>query len=282
MIFRSLILKLTALQPGFLTGSVAEKAHAAFYAMIAAVDAELSAQMHDAQERAAFTLSPLMGLGQPPPGRQNQGDGVAVQSGDEGRLRVTLLDDRLFAIMVKRLLANTQPQIQLGGIACTITEVLGAAESHPWAGYTTLDALAGQQTAASRWVLDFASPTAIRWGEAANGTRRVEIFPLPRMALAGVRTRWDRLSGQQWGRAFEEWVERNVVVGRIWHWQSATVAFQRQLYTGGLGKLEYRLLDTSDVQAACHLNRLLHFAFYTGIGTKTTHGLGQVRVLESS
>ena len=45
-----------------------------------------------------------------------------------------------------------------------------------------------------------------------------------------------------------------------------------------LHQLAWRLLDNGDRERAAHLNRLLHLAFYTGIGYKTTHGLGQVRV----
>lgn len=275
--FHSLVLNLVALQPGVLAGSVGELAHAAFYAMIQAVDADLSAHMHDAQARAAFTLSPLMGLG-----RDEKGRSFTIQTGQSGQLRVTLLDDQLFAVLVRRLLTQAQPQIQLGKLACAITDIWGTPESHPWAGYTTLADLAAQEEARQRWVLEFASPTAVRWGEADNRVRRVEVFPLPRMALAGLRSRWDKLTGETWGRDFEEWVERNVVVGRVWRWETTTVAFQRQQYMGGFGKLEYRLLDTSNAHAAAHLHRLLQLGFYAGIGSKTTHGLGQVRLLECS
>ena len=86
------------------------------------------------------------------------------------------------------------------------------------------------------------------------------------------------MTGESWGRAFEEWVERNVVISRIWRWETQPFPFQKQTYLGGLGKLEYRLLDARHAANAAHLNRLLHFAFYTGIGYKTTHGLGQVRI----
>ncbi|HXF63178.1 MAG TPA: CRISPR system precrRNA processing endoribonuclease RAMP protein Cas6 [Caldilineaceae bacterium] len=266
---RSLVLHLTALEDGPLPGSLGETAHAAFYAAIQAVDPALSAQLHDAQSRAAFTLSPLRGYGR------------TVRAGEQGWLRVTLLEESLFAAFAHHLLAGPLPTLRLGRVAFVIHEVHGAPGSHPWAGFTTLADLAALDPAFDRWRLEFASPTAIRWGEADNGTRRVELFPRPRMAIAGLRARWDQLTGQGWGRDFEEWVERNVVVGAVECWQTGAFLFQRQRYLGGLGRLEYHLLDPSDAARAAHLNRLLHFAFYTGIGYKTTHGLGQVRVLEA-
>ena len=181
---------------------------------------------------------------------------------------------------MQHLLGSSRPSIRLGSVHFAITEVLGSPGSHPWVGYTTIEQLQALDERPSRWTLEFESPTAIRWGQADDGTRRVEVFPQPRPAIAGLRSRWDKLTGETWGRDFEEWVERNVAVGRIWHWETEPFPYRKQTYVGGLGKLEYRCLDTSNGANVAHFNRLLHLAFFTGIGYKTTHGLGQVRLLE--
>lgn len=60
----------------------------------------------------------------------------------------------------------------------------------------------------------------------------MEIFPQPRMAIAGLRSRWDKLTGNVWGKAFEESVERNVVVSRIWRWETQHFPYQNQRYVG--------------------------------------------------
>ena len=65
----------------------------------------------------------------------------------------------------------------------------------------------------------------------------IELFPTPRLAIASLRTLWDRTTGQGWGRDFEEWVERNIAVGRVWHWETQPFRYQKQTYVGGLGKL---------------------------------------------
>ena len=77
-------------------------------------------------------------------------------------------------------------------------------------------------------------------------------------------------------------MERNVIIERVWKWQTERFAYRGQSYSGGVGKLSWRLLDNGDKERASHLNRLLHLAFYTGIGYKTTHGLGQMRLIESA
>lgn len=279
----ALVIQLIAQESGTLPVLGGELAHAAFYALVQAVDPVLAAQMHDAQGRSAFSLSPLYfsmrterdGFWQSPQDRQ-----IRVNPGQEGWLRLGLLDDRLFQVFLQYLLNRPLPSIRLGTVPFLISQVYGNPGSHPWVGYTTLEQLAALQQTPERWVLDFASPTAIRWGEADNEARRVELFPQPRMAIAGLRTRWDRLTGESWGRAFEEWVERNLVVGRVWRWATEVFPFQKQRYTGGLGKLEYSLLDGRNRANVAHFHRLLQLAFYTGVGYKTTHGLGQVRVVE--
>lgn len=103
---------------------------------------------------------------------------------------------------------------------------------------------------------------------------------MPRMAVAGLRSRWDRLAAESWGRPFEEWVERSIIVSHVRHWRTEPFQFQHQTYQGGMGKLEYQLLDFGSPTKAAHFHRLLHLAFFTGIGYKTTHGLGQVRLLQ--
>ena len=190
----ALVIKLTALDAGTLPGSAGELAHAAFYAAIEAVDPALSAQMHDAQNRKDFALSPLYGFWRSP------ADGrIHVNPGQEGWLRLSLLNERLFGVFMQHLLGSSRPSIRLGSVRFAITEVLGSPGSHAWVGYATIEQLQALDERPSRWTLEFESPTAIRWGQADDGTRRVEVFPQPRPAIAGLRSRWDKLTGESLG-----------------------------------------------------------------------------------
>lgn len=273
--FHALVLDLVALDGGTLPVLAGELAHAAFYAIVREVDPALATQMHDSQGRSPFALSPLHGFWRSPQDRT-----VHVNPGQRGWLRICLLDDHLFSVFQAHLLGSTLPTIRLGAVTLGITTVYGAPGSHPWCGYTTVNELRSLDAAPGQWTVEFASPTAIKWKEADNAASRVEVFPQPRLAIAGLRTRWDKLTGESWGRPFEEWVERNVIVGEVWRWRTEHFPFQKQIYRGGAGKLQYRVLDGRDAANVRHFHRLLHLAFYTGIGYKTTVGLGQVRLLD--
>lgn len=269
----SLVLNLTALNPGVLNGAAGELSHAAFYAAVQAVDPALSQRMHDAQERAAFTLSPLYGYWRSP-----QDKLIRINTGQPGFLRVTLLDDELAGIFLRAMQRPPLPVLRIGDVELGVIGALGAPGSHPWSGYTTLQELAALDEAADAWTVEFASPLAINWGKLPNGNRRTLTFPMPRIAIAGLRTRWDKLTGSTWGLAFEEWVERNIVVSRVHYWRNESFRFQQQNFTGGVGKLDYQVLNPSPHANVVHFERLLRLAFYTGIGYKTTYGLGQVRL----
>lgn len=120
-IFRSFVLNLTALNAGVLNGAAGELAHAAFYAAIRAADPPLAQRMHDAQERAAFTLSPLFGYWRSP-----QDKLIHINSGQPGFLRVTLLDDELAGVFLRSLQRQTLPVLRLGEIELGITAAIGA------------------------------------------------------------------------------------------------------------------------------------------------------------
>ena len=289
----AIVLKLTANRAGSLHSTVGELGHAAFYAAINAVDPQLAQRVHDAEKRKPFSLSPLYGYWQSPKDKR-----IHIGAGQEGWLRLGLLDEELFSAFMQHILCSGVtggvPGIQLGDIPFTITESLGTPGSHPWVGYTTMQQLVYLDDAPDRWVLEFESPAAIRWGQADKegqidkGARRVEIFPQPRLMIASLRSRWNRMVDDCFGEAgepfkydrdFEEWVERNVVVSKVFEWQTQPFPYRKQTYVGGLGKLEYRLLDTSNRAYAIHFHRLMHLAFFAGVGYKTTHGLGQVRLV---
>ena len=53
------------------------------------------------------------------------------------------------------------------------------------------------------------------------------------MAVAGLRKRWDDWTGQDRGRDFGEWVERNAVVRRVHNWRTQPFCYRKQTYVGG-------------------------------------------------
>ncbi|MFO7537877.1 MAG: hypothetical protein R6X32_07430, partial [Chloroflexota bacterium] len=125
----ALIIRLTAAHNGRLQATQGHLAHAAFLNIIEQVDPALAQTIHDMNGRKPFTISPLEGFGH---GQQGE---LAITAGQEGWLRVTLLDPQLFHTFINYFL---QPQnratIRLQKQTFHISEILSTLGSHPLAG----------------------------------------------------------------------------------------------------------------------------------------------------
>ena len=97
----ALVIKLIAQNDGTLNSPVGELGPAAFYAAVRAVDPDLAAHLHDAQERKDFSLSPLYGYWRSPADKL-----IHIRAGQEGWLRLGLVDARLFAVFMQHLLSQ--------------------------------------------------------------------------------------------------------------------------------------------------------------------------------
>lgn len=52
--------------------------------------------------------------------------------------------------------------------------------------------------------------------------------------------------------------------------------YRRSKQVGFTGRVTFEILDKEAADPIKHLNRLADLAFYTGVGSKTTMGMGQV------
>ena len=268
--FHALLIHLQATQQAELPATQGHLAHAAFLALIDTVNPELAQKLHDFKGRKPFTLSPVWGL------KSSAKKHHHVNTGQQLRLRLTLLDIDLFHAFMQKLLTPQNQTLRLGNAHFLITQVLGAPESSPWSGYATADTLMQNATQSKRITLQFASPTALGLGRTDSGKPRRETLPIPRYVWASLRGSWRAFTGQDIPQTFEDWVERNVVVSRIENWRTAMFRFNKGLQIGGLGQISYEALDDTPAMLR-HWNTLADFAFYSGVGIKTSMGMGVVR-----
>lgn len=272
----STVLKLQAVRTGTIPATQGQQAHAAFLALIQAVDPALAAALHDTGSRKPFTLSPLRDLSLAHNGQ------VALQSGQEVEMRVTLLDESLFRTFIQRFLwGDARPTIRLAEVEFLVTQALTTPDGHPWAGYANLGVLwhQWQGTRPPDTIhLQFASPTAFSMGQTPWG-KRIEVFPHPRLTFGSLAQAWDRLAlGPSLASLVRTVAEETVWISQYeMHTQMHQYRSHRQL--GAMGQVTYLLKDPSHLE----INRILHFladlAFYTGVGMKTTMGMGQCRRL---
>lgn len=107
-------------------------AHGLFFALLSQVDPGLASRLHEAP-RKPFTLAPLGTWGQ----------GRAQPEGGMGRvlLRLTVLDDALFAPFLRALLREAPSGVPLGDTPYRLSRVLANPEEHPLAGRSSWEGL---------------------------------------------------------------------------------------------------------------------------------------------
>lgn len=263
------LIRLHALHDGHLPQTQGHQAHAAFLDLVRWVDPALAAALHAANARKPFTLSPLRGLPAPRNGE------VQLRAGWECWLRVTLAGEALFGTFTRRfLLGEARPTFRVGGVEFGVSEVLTTPGSHPWAGFTTAEALAAGARDEDTLALEFASPFGFSLGD-----NRVEIMPRAELLFGQLQKKWDEWCGLPLpARPERDWLREHVLV-REWQVCSRMLRHGSRSLVGTEGTAVFQVFG-ADSPARRTLNALADFAFYAGAGHKTTQGMGQVRRLD--
>ena len=275
----SLVLTLTPTAEVTLGATVGHQAHAAFLRTIQQVDPSLSEALHaPAVPVRPFTVSPLLGVSQPRNGSFN------LSPGQEYFLRFTLLDSAIYERFMARVLqGDGRPVLTLGRASLLLKEIRTTPGSHPWAGYTSWAHLVASAQPLTEITLEFASPTAFSFGQKAWG-KKVVILPQPELVFGSLARAWNYLAPPplQVDRAtLETYLEEDVVVKRMDNLRTQMLHFQKSPQVGFLGEVTFGLLG-EDNAARAQLNALADFAFYAGVGMKTTMGMGQCRRVEKT
>ncbi len=269
----AIIVNLIAAEDGTTPLTQGPLAQAAFLDLVRAADPDLAARLHSDNQRRPYTVSSLHNL----PRADERGRHV-FRAGHQAWLRITLLDPALFTTFFQRLFAEGPSlQLRIGGAHFAIESVLGAPGSHPWGGYTSAEAMANQAGSDTRIRMQFASPTAMNRGRQGAAKERIVLLPEPQMVFGSLRSAWNQLVGDEIAFEFERWVEDYVFVREVRSWQTGVYRLKNNsVHPGGFGDVTFEALDP-DPNCLHTLNLLADFAFYSGIGSKTTMGMGQAR-----
>lgn len=272
----SIILKLTPTREATVRATVGDQAHAAFLRTVRESDPALAEVLHlPDMPRRPFTVSPLLGVGR-------ACDGMALLSPERDYfLRFTVLYPPIFERFMARFLRGEgRPVIRLGRALLLIKEILTTPESHPWAGYSSWARLAAGAQPDNEIVLEFVSPTAFGFGQREWG-KKVVVLPQPVLVFGSLIRSWNDLAPpplQVDRDALMAYVEEHVVVKRLRGLETRMLRFRSAPQVGFVGSVTYGLMAENEA-ARCQLSALADFAFYAGVGLKTTMGMGQTRRL---
>jgi CRISPR-associated endoribonuclease Cas6 len=269
----SIVLKLVPTGETTIRATMGHQAHAAFLRTVRQSDPALAEVLHLPNlPTRPFTVSPLRGVG-----RAHDGQ-VRLSPERDYFLRFTVLYPPIFERFMARFLRGQgRPVIHLGRAELLIKEILTTPGSHPWAGYTSWARLAAEACLKPEIELEFTSPTAFGFGQQEWG-KKIVVLPEPALVFGNLAKSWNDLAPpllQVDRNALRACVEQHVVVKELQGLKTRMLRFSRWPQVGFVGRVTYGLM-AGDEAARGQLNALADYAFYGGVGIKTTMGMGQV------
>ena len=291
----SLLLTLVATYDGVLPSTLGRANYAATLARLTEVADGLGDQLHADPGPKPLTCSDLFRL------RAHQrNDGAArrlsasqilVRTGDRFQIHLTGLTPTVSQALLAAFVEQPPTTWVVNNYTFQVEQTLCDAEVDSWTGCTTYEALAAHPILAGRpfapqITLAFLSPTSFE-------SNNLHIpLPLPNLVFGSLVDRWNRFSPLL--KLAPELRQQMAETVAISHYELRSAAVPQKsgpdgrsqgstpLHIGAEGYVTYTIAGKSSeqrlrVELISKLQTLANFAMYSGVGVKTTTGMGQCR-----
>ncbi len=259
-----------------------------FLESLAQIQPEIATIVHDGNGAKPFTVSALRG--QTP----TSGDLLNLSPAQTYTLRVTTLTPDLTRLTLNYLISRWLAEgVRLHDQLFRVERIIIDKQSNRWTGTDDYAGLLEQYTvrpsrsrqAMRRLSFNFAAPTSFKKTGVSfddQPDHKIESqqmpLPLPDLVFGSLITRWSAFSSVALHPDLARFVAECVVISqhRI---QTRYISFERSARggtVGFVGDVTFNVLS-GDPYWLGLLNMLAAFAVYSGIGVRTTMGLGQVR-----
>lgn len=267
----STVFVLRPLADGALPLTQGNAIHAWFLHLVHQQSPPLASWLHSQERRKPFTASPLQGA------LSRQGMSARVRTDYTYWLRVTSLDADLSAVLLA-IEAAPPLRVRLFDVEFEVSMVTSHPQAHAWAGQSTYEHLyaqAGAHQPAAQTTLEFSSPTVFR----SQG--RNQLLPSPRLIFSSLWDSWHAFAPLPLPDALLPLLSTELDVLR-YELKTQMLDFGKYRQSGFVGSCTLGMprrpaAPDADVLRGMHL--LCNTAFFTGIGYKTTMGMGQARCL---
>lgn len=254
---QSIVIELGAAAEGYPPATLGRAIYAQILHWLQVENPQISEQIHEAQV-SPLTVSGLLG---------NRRRGP-TQPGDYFAMRVGLLDGNLLPILLRGIECCEMEPVILGKFPFVLRRVYVLPNSHPLVSSSSYFLLS-QAAAASDIQLQFMSPTSFK--QAAG----IQTFPLPELVFGSLLRKWNCFAPEE--LRFPEITWQGLV--SAYELKTHALKLEGGAEIGAQGWARYRFKDTDQAKVAAVL---ANFAFFAGVGRKTTMGMGQVQLMLNS
>ena len=251
----AITVQLGAVDRGYLPPTLGRAIHAQVLKWLQMGDPASSEFVHNNQE-SPISLSGLIG------DRRQSG----IKAGDEFYFRISLLNGSLIDPLFSGLEQWGNQPITLAKFPFVIKGIYSLPGTHPWVGAADYQLLAKLPKTSNNFTLEIFSPMSFKQGQ------YIQPFPLPELVFSSLQRRWNYFAPEA------------LKIDAI-SWQCLVSAYNLETHAlkmeggaeiGAKGWIKYRFPDGEQARIATVLS---HFAFFAGVGRKTSMGMGQTKLV---
>jgi CRISPR-associated endoribonuclease Cas6 len=266
--------------------------HAFFFNLLRGADKNYASEVHTAAGTKPFTVSPVKIVDEnylsssssyvseanknKRQGRRYRSAVTVISSGSLCQVRLTLLDARTFFSLAHGFIDGVH-YLHINGVPVDIVQTQIVPDNHNcWAGYSEYRELWENAQPHNRVFMEFLTPTTFRQGDINLP------LPVPRLVFGSLAAKWRYFAPEyELHPDLNQYLEQKLALGRF-NVRSAILNYGRnRKYVGFEGTCTYILRgntrDADTREIIRQVNMLANYAFYAGVGQKTTMGMGQAR-----
>jgi CRISPR-associated endoribonuclease Cas6 len=271
----SIVFTLTAASDTSLPQDTGRLLHGAFLRWLEQAHPKLSLMLHEKNYLRPYTLSGLRG-----PWERKDGE-LRISPGSQVWYRLTAIGSQ-FVTCVQSSIAQQTPGPQLDDPSLVPGPIFQSRREHPAARMTRFASLLRgvyrhwhAQLLTKSVILRFISPTCF-----VENKQSIP-FPLPASVFGYLVKRWQMASPIPLPISDEAQFLANLCVADM-HLHTRAVDLQKFQRTGFVGEVRFTLSAKSSLQELITLHLLARFAYYSGVGSHTTMGMGQAMQVSRS
>lgn len=258
--FYSVIVRFRAREDIYFNYYPSESLHGMLFYLLKKRDAEKVDFLHDEYESKPFTISPII------PYLKWRNGKKYLKKGDKHFFRITFLEDQWYKLFMEYFLYH-RDELRLRGSKIEIIEVLTNSDEDKKCNSITPEKLRKESQTRQKIRIKIHSTTTFR-----DDDRHI-VFPRVNYLFNSLYSKWEEFSEQD---LIIEREDFNQIYVSRYDLKSAMEKFNEYPIKGFQGECEYEIDSKLSKEKVKDLNLLADFAFYSGVGYKTTMGLGQV------
>jgi len=261
----SIIIELNTDNDILISASNGEIMNGVFYNLLNTFDAESFEILHSENSYKPFTISPLSGNIK----RVENGNKILLNSKYPIWFRITFISNRLFIKFAEALKDNKIKNITIINKTYPIKDIYFTKDKHLLASFSTIEELLKNKYN-STYIIKFITPTSFAIDN--------KIYPFPdnEIFFKSLIKKWNFFTNLFIDNNIRDEIIKNIKIGKF-KIESKMYTFAKYLRIGFIGEIEYKIVSRNKILKKW-FNALCLFSFYSGVGIKTTMGMGQVSV----